>query len=184
MKEKKNISPLQKKIERIDFLISFVALAAIVLLIYPNFLLADVPSTSMYPTLAVKELVLIDKIKDPETELEYGDIVTFRVPDSNTLFIKRLIGKPGDTIEVVSDGVIRNGEKLDEPYRIESTTVGTYGPATLGEDEFFFMGDNWNNSYDCRAMGPIQGDRIVGKDIFHVQLFDDPDLDEFIANAK
>ena len=100
---------------------------------------------------------------------EYGDIVIcdypgyekpfFLAPDE--FLIKRLIGKPGDTVAIANGQTILNGEMLDEPY-VEYVKVGEfYGPITLGEDEYFVMGDNRADSLDGRSFGPIERSEIA-----------------------
>ena len=169
---------------------SFGLIVIIISLIFlqTNFKIANVPSESMYPTLAVNELVIAKKISKPE-KLTYGDIVIFK-PYADTqpklLYIKRLIGKPGDTIEVKTDGVYRNGEKIKEYYRYEAFTGqgGTMKPTVIPEGEYFFMGDNWNNSRDSRVFGTIPFEDIVGKMIFNCNPIGDKNIDTFMNSIS
>ena len=95
-----------------------------------------------------------------------GDVVVFHPPAvSKDDFIKRVIGVPGDHVSV-RDGEVRvNGERLEESYlsAAQTTCFGRWCEVTLGEDQYFVMGDNRPNSSDSRTWGPVKGDRIVGK---------------------
>jgi signal peptidase I len=112
----------------------------------------------------------------------HGDIIVFRAerkadtrePKQENVLIKRLVGLPGDKIEVKPDAtgvvrVYRNGEQLVEPYTKEpmnDTRDGRFGvtrPIVLGRDELFVMGDNRNNSNDSRYWGPLPRDRVIGQ---------------------
>ncbi len=82
-----------------------------------------------------------------------GDVVVFRFPlDPSRDFIKRVIGVPGDTVEVKDEKVYINGAPLVEPY-ILATPNYTYGPKTVPPGEYFVLGDNRRNSYDSHAWG-------------------------------
>jgi signal peptidase I len=78
--------------------------------------------------------------------------------------IKRVIGLPGDTVEIREGGVWVNGSRLSEPYLRGKVTncFGQCGPLTLGPDQYYVMGDNRPNSRDSRSFGPIPGSQIVG----------------------
>ena len=92
------------------------------------------------------------KIKDPER----FDIVIFKYPDDESVdYLKRIIGLPGETVEIISGKVYINGELLDEPYLSEEPT-GDFGPYQVPEDSYFMLGDNravskdsryWHNTY-------------------------------------
>jgi signal peptidase I len=97
-----------------------------------------------------------------------GDVVVFEPPIPNRGdrdFIKRVIGVPGDHVELRDERVYVNGDVLDEPYLngIKTTCFGQYCDITLPPDHYFVMGDNRNNSSDSRFWGSVPGDKIIGK---------------------
>lgn len=99
-----------------------------------------------------------------------GDIVVFEYPrDVSKDYIKRVIGLPGDQLEVREGQVFVNGEQIDQPFLQGASTycVAGYacqgGPVTVPEGEIFVMGDNRNNSSDSREWGPLPLDRVVGQ---------------------
>ena len=96
---------------------------------------------------------------------ERGDIVVFNPPtESDKPYIKRIIGLPGDTIEVVGDTILINGEELPQPFVHNLNPEGTYfGPVIVPENSLFVMGDNRPRSSDSRAIGAIDEDLVVGK---------------------
>jgi signal peptidase I len=121
-----------------------------------------IKSVSMQPNLHEGEYVIVDKVSYVLHPPERGDIVVFSREGETEDLIKRLIGLPGETIEV-NDGVVYiNGLPLEEPY-IAPSTSAPYGARKLGADEYFVMGDNRGNSRDSRIFGPIGQDSIVGR---------------------
>lgn len=97
---------------------------------------------------------------------ERFDVVICRYPGrGDTNFVKRIIGLPGDTIELRSGYLYINGEPYEEPYiddAYRSGWLNTFGPYTVPEGEYFVMGDHRNNSNDSRSQGPITRDMIIG----------------------
>ena len=92
-----------------------------------------------------------------------------RPPDGSRDLVKRVIGLPGETIEVRRDGVYINGAKLDEPWVKSDIAEGpTQPPIPIPPGQYFVMGDNRSNSSDSRTFGPIPKNRIVGRAIFLV----------------
>jgi signal peptidase I len=117
---------------------------------------------SMEPNLHNGEYVLIDKISYLLHPPERGDVVVFTPPNNERDYIKRVIGLPGDTVEVKGGQVYVNGDVLDEPYL--KNLIHTDTPARVVEaGRYFVMGDNRNNSSDSRAFGTITPQSIVGR---------------------
>ena len=158
----------QKKLSRIQSVISIMITVFILFILTHTFFIAVVPTLSMYPTLSENEFVLGVKTED----IDYGDVVTFYASDDHSqMWIKRLIGKPGDIITVYNGTVLRNGAVLDEPYIYEAPDYDME-QFLVPDGTYFVMGDNRNNSADSHVIGPIDADTMVGKMIFHFNLFD------------
>jgi len=159
--EKKN----RFKTEVLPYIIIFTA----VLLIRIVFLLnCTIPTGSMENTIMPKTRVMGLKCAYWFSEPERGDIVVFYPPDKpHKLYVKRLIGLPGDRIEI-EDGVLYlNGEAQEEPYLAEKM-LGNFGPYEVPEGYYFFLGDNRNDSLDARFWSTpyVSKDKIVGKVYF------------------
>jgi signal peptidase I len=157
-------------------------LTIVIFLVIQNFVAQpfQVKQQSMEQTLEPGQYVLVDKLTPRFTPYKIGDIVVFNPPAAwaeadGTPFIKRVIGLPGDTVEIKDDGFVYvdNGtglEKLDEPYVFAEDgspqqTIAPPGRSTwvLGSDQYFVLGDHRMNSADSRSFGPIQTKDIVGR---------------------
>ena len=131
----------------------------------------EVEGASMENTLHNGDNLIVDKLSYRFHDPERFDIIVFPFQfQDNTYYIKRIIGLPGETVQIMDDGSIYiNGEKLEENYGMEVIKPETIGraaePIELGDDEYFVMGDNRNNSSDSRTdmVGNIKRKNIIGK---------------------
>jgi len=122
-----------------------------------------IEGTSMSPTLADGEYILVNRLAYRLfSEPRRGDIVVFESWTPGKDYIKRVIGLPGQRIEVRDMQVFIDGERIDEAYLPPTTTTGS-SSVVLGPDQYFVMGDNRDNSQDSRALGALQADKIIGK---------------------
>lgn len=124
-----------------------------------------IESHSMEPNFYEGQFVLVNKLAYRLGEPRRGEVVVFHNPDNTAQdYIKRIIGLPGDSIEVIGDSILINGQELAQPYEHNLNTEGSYfGPLVVPEDTIFVMGDNRPRSSDSRAIGPIDQDLVVGK---------------------
>jgi len=153
--------------------IAFVIVAPIRYFIFQPFI---VSGASMFPSLESGDYLIIDEISYRFSEPQRGDIVVFNadfIPGyENQRFIKRIIGVPGETVEVLNGQVkiIKDGQIniLNEAYLPQN--LKTYGNAkiTLKTGEYFVLGDNRENSYDSRMWGVIDKKEIIGKASFRL----------------
>jgi signal peptidase I len=141
----------------------------------------QVQQESMFDTLEEGQYVLVDKLTPHFDSYSRGDIVVFHPFDheescaepaeqipgevDDTPFIKRVIGEPGDLVELRGGDVYVNGVRVDEPYLDgkETDVFGEDDSWTVPDDRLFVMGDNRGNSTDSRAFGPICVNEVVGR---------------------
>lgn len=129
----------------------------------------QVSGSSMETTLSDGDNLLVDKITYRFSDPKRFDIIVFPFQyDTDTYYIKRIIGMPGETVQIDYDGNIYiDGEILEESYGREviQNPGRAAEPITLGEDEYFVMGDNRNNSSDSRdpSVGNIHRKNIIGR---------------------
>jgi signal peptidase I len=129
------------------------------------------PTTSMEPAILAGDHVVVDKSAYAFSEPKRGDIVFFGDTERpQTIFMKRIVGMPGETIEICNREVFINGKKIDEPYvqllrpSTDSTSNGdSVAPTVIPADAYFLLGDNRDNSLDSRFMGPVQRRQFLGK---------------------
>jgi signal peptidase I len=141
-----------------------------------------IPSGSMIPTLSIGDHILVNKfiygIKLPFTDLivvpistpQRGDIIVFKYPeDESKDFIKRVVGTPGDVVEVRNKEVYLNGAHLDNAHvqhvdrEINQDRRDNFGPATVPQESYFVMGDNRDQSLDSRFWGFVKESKIRGQ---------------------
>src|SRR6266852_3029249 len=148
-----------------DLLIAIgLALVIIVFLYQP----VKVEGTSMAPLLTDQERIFINKFVYRFEPIERGDVVVFWYPlDRSKSFIKRVVGLPGETVEIRQGRVYVNGKRLSEPYVPQQfTDVSTFGPVRVPPDNYFVMGDHRISSNDSRVFGPVPDRYIYGKAVF------------------
>ena len=128
----------------------------------------QVNGESMYPTLYDRDNLIVDKLSYRFHNPERYDIIVFPYQyKEKTYYIKRIIGLPGEKVQIIDGYVYINGEKLDEDYgrEVMEDAVLASEEITLGEDEYFVLGDNRNASEDSRFpdVGNIKRKDIIGK---------------------
>ena len=122
-----------------------------------------IEGTSMEPNLHDGQYLIVNKFVYYLHPPERGDVVVFHYPrNPKRDFIKRVIGLPGESVEIRGEHLFVDGEKLEEWYALHT---GNYSWAAkrLGEDEYFVLGDNRNSSSDSHNWGPLPRDAIIGK---------------------
>ena len=128
----------------------------------------EVSGSSMETTLSTGDQLIVDKISYRFRDPKRYDIVVFPYRyEENRYYIKRIIGLPGETVQIVDGMVYINGSPLNEHYGNEviEDPGSAAEPITLGDDEYFVLGDNRNNSQDSRAsnVGLIHSDELLGR---------------------
>ncbi len=149
-----------------------VVFAVVVSLIITNFIIvnAKVPSGSMENTIMTNDRVVANRLEYKFRDPKRYDIVVFPAPDEpETLFVKRIIGLPGDTIVIEAGEIYINGsrEPLDTSF-VKGPLMGDFGPYEVPEDSYFMLGDNRNNSKDARSW---QNKYVNKKDILGRVVF-------------
>ena len=156
----------------VEFLVMLVVAFALLFGVIKPFIVEAfyIPSESMVPTLEVGDRVLANEFIYRFREPERGDIVVFRSPEFGGVdLIKRVVGLPGDKIEVKSGALYVNGEYQEEPYLNPALPdESSYGPMVVPPGYIFAMGDNRADSADSRFFGPVPYDHIVGEAFLRV----------------
>ena len=148
-------------------------LTLVIFLVIQNFVAQpyQVQQLSMEHTLEPDQYVLVDKLTPRVAPYRRGDIVIFAPPDAwarddGTPYVKRVIGLPGDDVELRDGAVWVNGIRLDEPYVYEGQTTDPLSDRTrwtVGPEALFVLGDHRGNSQDSRAFGEVPIDHIIGR---------------------
>ncbi len=148
-----------------DLLIAIgLALVIIVFLYQP----VKVEGTSMAPLLSDQERIFINKFVYRFEPIQRGDVVVFWYPlDRSKSFIKRVIGLPGETVEIRQGVVYVNGKAVAEPYVPQKyEDLSDFGPVRVPKDSYFVMGDHRVSSNDSRVFGPVASRYIYGRAVF------------------
>lgn len=134
-----------------------------------------IPSGSMLPTLELQDRILVEKLRPKlkQHPLANGTIVVFHAPpalveagyDPHAALIKRVVGQPGEQLEVRDGRLLRNGVAVDEPWRAEPIDY-RFGPITVPDGSLLVLGDNRNASLDSHVWGPLPQREVIGTAIF------------------
>ncbi len=176
-----------RKPSRLKYVIEgliYIALIVVCVYVVPKYVIQRtvVSGESMEDTLHDAESLLIDKISYRFTDPKRYDIIVFypKGRDVDEYYVKRIYGLPGETIQIKGNDIFINGEKIDDPYAKDSMSTGGIAnePYTLGEDEYFVLGDHRSVSQDSRftpetsndknAPGPVKFENISGKVILRI----------------
>lgn len=126
---------------------------------------ARIPTGSMETTVMTGSRIIINRLAYLNHDPKRGDIVTFYYPDDGkTMYLKRIMGLPGETIEGIDGIIYIDGTALKEDYTTEKFLTD-FGPFTVPEDSYFMLGDNRNHSLDSRYWENtyVERDKIIGK---------------------
>ena len=185
-KNKRTRSNLDIVYTILDFarLILITVVAAMVILVFVA-RKEEVRGTSMYPTLVEGESVIINMAANYVGEIKRFDVVVAREYRSDDLWVKRVIGLPGETISYREDVLYVDGKAMEEPFLdkkyVEQVKKSAnklyftqdYISKKLGKNEYLLVGDNRNESLDSRndAVGPFQREQIIAREVFVYQPF-------------
>ena len=156
-----------------SFIVAFIIVGVVYIFLGRPF---TVSGASMYPTLHNGDRMILSKIG----EINRFDVVVLKAPDENVEYIKRVIGMPGDTLEMKKGVLYINGKKIEQPFIntealqkqtvfIDDFTLQTLtGETKIPEGKYFVMGDNRGVSKDSRMIGLIDRKAIEGKAVFTI----------------
>jgi signal peptidase I len=136
-----------------------------------------IPSGSMLPTLQINDRLIVDKVGYHFKNPQRGDIIVFSPTETlkrqnfHDAFIKRVIGLPGEKVEIKGGRVYINGTALRENY-LNETPQYQWGPQTVPPESYLVLGDNRNNSYDSHYWGFVPRDKIIGRAVVRFWPFD------------
>jgi signal peptidase I len=142
-----------------DTILMVVAIYTLVNLIAPRYI---VEGDSMQPNFETGEWIIVNRLGYLTGAPQRGDVVILDFEEPQEDLIKRVVGLPGETIEIHDGLVFVDGVPLNEPYTFAEPRY-LEEPVTLGPDEYFVLGDNRNNSRDSHMFGPVTRDHVIGK---------------------
>ena len=164
--QKKEKKPINWKKEIIEWILTIVIPVVAAMLIHNYlFTLARVDGDSMLDTFHTNNITGVSRLHYRLNEPQRGEIVTCHYDESSKLYVKRIIGLPGETVEIEDGTVYVNSEALKEDYLTRHDDYD-FGPFEIEEDEILVMGDNRPVSYDGRQLGPIPVDYLYGRVMF------------------
>ena len=153
---------------------------ALFIVLHTVYHLYRIPTGAMEPTIHNGDHIIARRVHD----IERGEIVVFKYPlEQKTMFMKRVIGVPGDTIEIKAKHVLANGHELVEPYAVHDDEVtypsdahlpepyrsrDNFGPVKIPPNEYFVMGDNRDKSSDSRYWGNVPRELITGEAMWDI----------------
>lgn len=164
--EQTESNQMTKKKSPLMELLESLAIAVLLAVVIRMFILQPffIPSGSMEPTLQIGDRIIVSKISYHFYEPERGDIVVFKYPlDPKRDFVKRLVGKSGETVAIRNSKLYINGQQVPENYLPAGLKFNDFGPVKVPDGHYLMLGDNRNNSDDSRVWGPLPGDLVVGK---------------------
>lgn len=154
------------------------AIIALAIILPIRFFIAQpfiVDGSSMDPTFESNEYLIVDEITYRFEPIQRGDVIIFKYPNDTTkYFIKRIIGLPGETVQIEGTKVtIKNKEypqgfELTENYVSSSNFTSDHTLVNLTDRQYFVMGDNRGASYDSRSWGPLDKKYVIGRPIFRL----------------
>lgn len=170
----------------LDFLKSAAITAVIVLILTRVFFLnAIIPSGSMQPTLPIGGVMICLRTDYWFNSPQRGEIIVFNrnADDNKTAYTKRVVGVPGDIVQIKSGITYVNAQKYDEPWLAETPESLDFGPYIVPEEKYFCMGDNRNFSNDCRYWSEtfVEEDKVLARGRLILSF---PDKFEFLTINK
>jgi len=144
-----------------------IAVAFVLSIVIRNYVVDTriVPTGSMLPTIQLQDRLIVDRLFYQYDTIDRGDIIVFQAPEAaqeDKDLVKRVIGLPGEKVEIKNSKVYIGDQALDEPY-IVSPADYEYGPVTVPEDSYFMLGDNRTASKDSHIWGFLPSDKILGR---------------------
>ena len=128
--------------------------------------LSEVSGDSMYPNYKNGDVVVVSLSKK---EINRFDVVVFNDEETNKFLIKRVIGLPGEKVQIIDDYILVNDILIDDYVHVSMGTAGlAKDEIELGENEYFVLGDNRTNSKDSRMLGAINVDDMIGKAVYKI----------------
>lgn len=148
-----------------DLFVSVAIAAVVIVFLYQP---VKVEGTSMMPQLADQQRIFVNKFVYRFDEIQRGDVIVFRFPlDPSKSYIKRVVGLPGDMVEIVRGQLMVNAEPVEESYvPLRYRDRSSYPPKVVKHGHYYVLGDHRNTSNDSRSWGSVERSHITGKAVF------------------